>query len=792
MTGRSLRSASRLFRSVALLSVVVAVLSAGSQPVFAQSTHATPAPASLLSPPQPSLGLPLPPPPLPLPLPPPPPLPILAPPALPTIPSLPQILPSNAPTTSGSTQLPVTSARLDAKLLVISADGTEPVLGAIRQAADYAGIPYTLYVANKTPGGFTAAMLSDGAAHAYYQGIVLTTGALGWFNGTAWTSAFSPAEWQTLWDYQAKYRVRTAIAYAFPTADLGFGPATGVDATTTPISAQLTSSGQAVWSDVNASNPVTITKAWVYLAHAAGTGTNVLLSDPQSDALALVRTYPDGRQVLSLTFDNNFFLVHSLALSHGVMNWVTGGLFLGERHIFMTPQVDDVFIDDDVYGGGTYRITGTDWAAFAAWQTQKQLNSQTAKLAIHMAFNGQGTTGEYSLDTLTPAARLTSSQFPWINHTYSHENLDAATYDLAYQQITQNDQVASSMGFQNIDARALVTPDVSGLSNPAAMQAAYDAGVRYLVTDTSQPGMDNPTPQTGIRNPSQPAILMIPRRPVNLYYNVTTPTEWTNEYNSFYRTYWGRDLSYSEILDKESDVLLQYMLRGEIDPWMFHQSNLRAYDGTHSLLGDLIDRTLGKYGKVLVLPVQALPMTTLGGQMAGRMRYNAAGIQCSFIPQQGTITISATTAATVPVTGLCLDSAESYGGQCISHIALGPGQSATFQFQPPSTQNQQPLAVGSGPAANVKLSATLSPNPTRREATLSFQTTRPGFARVRVYDVAGHLVRDLVNQSDLPPGVHSFAIGGTRSTSVALSAGIYFYRIEAAEGTVAGRFVVLR
>jgi hypothetical protein len=92
----------------------------------------------------------------------------------------------------------------------------------------------------------------------------------------------------------------------------------------------------------------------------------------------------------------------------------------------------------------------------------------------------------------------------------------------------------------------------------------------------------------------------------------------------------------------------------------------------------------------------------------------------------------------------------------------------------------------------VKLSATLSPNPTRREATLSFQTTRPGFARVRVYDVAGHLVRDLVNQSDLPPGVHSFAIGGTRSTSVALSAGIYFYRIEAAEGTVAGRFVVLR
>src|SRR5216117_2346857 len=99
-----------------------------------------------------------PPPPLPLPLPLPPLGLPLGPPALPTIPSLPQVFPSNAPTTSGSTQLPVTSATLDAKILVISADGTEPVLGAIRQAADYEGVPYTLYVASQTPGGFTPAM----------------------------------------------------------------------------------------------------------------------------------------------------------------------------------------------------------------------------------------------------------------------------------------------------------------------------------------------------------------------------------------------------------------------------------------------------------------------------------------------------------------------------------------------------------------------------------------------------------------------------------------------------------
>jgi len=711
----------------------------------------------------------------------------LGPPELPRIPSLPQILPPNAPPPSGSTELPVTSATLDAKILIISADGNEPVLGAIRQAAGYAGIPYTLYVASQTPGGFTASMLSDGGAHAFYQGIVLTTGSLAYFNGTAWTSAFNTSEWQTLWDYQAKYRVRTAIGYVYPTADYGYGPATGVDATTSPISAALTATGKSVFSYVNAANPIVITNAWTYLAPAAGTGTNVLLADAQGHALALVRTYPDGRQVFSMTFDGNFFLVHSLALSYGVMNWVTGGLFLGERHVYMTAQIDDIFIDNDVYGGGIYRINGIDWGAVSAWQTQKQLQSQTAGVSLNMAFNGEGTTGTYFPDLLTPAVDLTDFQFPWINHTFTHQNLDvdSVTYDRAYWEITRNDQIAASMGFSNFDRRALVTPDVSGLTNPDAMSAAWNAGIRFLVTDTSKPGYDNPTPQAGIYNPLQPGILMIPRRPVNLYYNVTTPTQWTNEYNYLYHSYWGRDLTYDEILGKESDVLLQYMLRGEIDPWMFHQGNLRAYDGVHFLLGDLLDRTLSKYSKIFVLPVRSLDMVSLGEWTANRMRYDAAGVRASFTPSRGTITMTASAAAVVPVTGLCSESSEAYGGQCISHVSVAAGQTVALSMgnNTPSSGNVDVIPVRLPQRAAIQ---NLGPNPFTQTTTITLALPRPAQSRLVVYDVSGRVVRTLVN-GVLDAGIHPIAWNGRTDAGTPVAAGVYFAKLESGGLTSARR-----
>ena len=162
---------------------------------------------------------------------------------------------------------------IDLRILVIAADGTEADLPSIQQVLDYLGVPYTVYVASQTPGGLTADKLSRGA-HGYYEGVILTTGALGYNKNGIWQNALSSTEWQNLWSYERMFQIRQVTWYTYPTPDYGFNWPTGaVDTTSSPIKAIFTStaspgtpSGQALFgSYVNTSNPLTIQNAYTYL-----------------------------------------------------------------------------------------------------------------------------------------------------------------------------------------------------------------------------------------------------------------------------------------------------------------------------------------------------------------------------------------------------------------------------------------------------------------------------------------------------------------------------------------------
>jgi hypothetical protein len=562
------------------------------------------------------------------------------------------------------------------QVLVISATGSEPSLQAIQQALGFHTVPFTTWVATQNPGMLTPDKLATGCG-GKYQGVILATGNLSYSadGGLTYVSALTPAEWLALRAYEQGFKVREVSWYVFPGADQGLNPPTaGVDTDTTPIEATLTAAGKTVFPYVNASNPLPISLAWTYLATPADPKVTPLLVDSAGNALASSRLTADGRETLALTFDSNPYLIHDLVLAHGLVEWVTKGIYLGEFRAYTEAQNDDLFIDDDMFLGGVYRMTADDFNATRAWQATARVTTGNPAFRIAWAFNGSGGS---ATDPLTIAAKTLNADFEWINHTFDHENLDAVDYEFAFAQLDQNIKFAQAQGFQNFTTLNVVTPDVSGLNNPAALKAAWDTGVRYTISDTSQPGWDNPAPNIGIYSNLQPGLLHIPRKPTNLFYNVSTPDEWAAEYNSFYASFWGRALAYSEILDKESQNLLVYLLQGNIDPTMYHQPNTRAYDGVRTLLGDLLDVAFQKYRRYSTLPIMSPDQHVAGARIANTMARNKAGVV-------GTITPGVSASFTSPVsvefavTGICTSTSESYAGKCITNVKVEAGQTVTF------------------------------------------------------------------------------------------------------------------
>lgn len=595
---------------------------------------------------------------------------------------------------------------IDLKLILICADGSEPSCQASEDLLRRLGTPHTLLRA--TTENLTADMLFDGASHAYYAGVLLATGNLAFYNNDSgnWESALSPEEWQTLRDFEARFSLREVSLYTFPTADYGLEYIRSVDTATAPLPANLTAAGQELFSYLNPSTTLTFKNAWGYLARPAflalptGSETTPLIVTSDGFTIAAIHHYPDGRLVLALCVDNHPDLVHSQALMYGLIRWVSKGLFLGERHVYLSPQIDDIFLANELWDPATnttstaeYRLTPADLDAVTSWQqTLGTAHPTAAAVRLNMVFNGEGTTAYGQNDPLTARARELQSSFYWTNHTYSHLNLDAADYAHSLSEIQTNNTVATNLGLSRYDTSSLITGDMSGLANNNFLAAARDAGIYYLASNASIPGQGNPTPNTGIVNPVQPSLLEIPRHPTNIYYNVVTPEQEVSQYNFNYHSFWGRDLTYPEIIEVESNRLLNYMLTYDIDPLMFHQSNLGVYSSSpqqRTLMTDLLNAALAKYESLFRLPLVSHSFAEIGQKMKARAQFEQAGVSGSVTA--GVVTLNATKPCTVPVTGLSGVNDEIYGQDHISYINLtGDSAVSSSYIEPPRLENRLP------------------------------------------------------------------------------------------------------
>jgi hypothetical protein len=617
---------------------------------------------------------------------------------------------------------------LTMKLLVIAVDGTEPSYSSLVQFLDQIGIPYDTYLSVNhlnNPNQYPLPQFSGGPNSANYYGIILTVGNLAYCNTQACQSTFSDSDWAAMDAFTATFGVRTLSMYTFPEARYGLTfSGTAISTTSaSPVNTEL-ASGQALATStfpyIVPTAQIPIENAYLYLASATaatGESTVPILSATYNGAnytVGVIHTSVTGQQYLALTMDHNPYLEHSLVLSYGLLNWVTHGIFLGAKKYYLSPEVDDFFISDDLFQASvpqcvpstflidptvdlsaycqTVRISGSTLQTTYAWQASLNAKPQTAAFRVSMAFNGIGTnsvTGSEPLhDTLVPRAKVLAPYFYWMSHTYDHENFDCydavpnsgvcpeATVAQVDLEVNQNAAVGRQLFGSYFDATSMVTPEVSGLANPNFTSQGYIDGLRYVISDASKPGQTPPSANTGIPNALNPNLLEIPRFATNIFYNADTIAangvgSETDEYNHFYgpsgvtkqpdgQPWFPTVQTYSQIIDTESTNLLMDMLRGYAFPSMYHQTNLYLYAPKTSLFMDTMNATINKFGSMLNSPIISQSESSIGLLLQNRAAYNESGVVAYWTPAgargtgtaQGTIQILVSNPALIDLTGV--------------------------------------------------------------------------------------------------------------------------------------------
>jgi hypothetical protein len=172
--------------------------------------------------------------------------------------------------------------------------------------------------------------------------------------------------------------------------------------------------------------------------------------------------------------------------------------------------------------------------------------------------------------------------FAHVSHTFTHLELNNATYHDASREIHFNQAWMEQMGIgkaSRFSPKGLIPPAITGLHNADVIRAWMDNGLLYVVGDNTRPVLKNPNSKfhafitTGTNN-GHAGLYIIPRYATTIYYNCDTPEctlrEWIDTS--------GGAGTFEDLLDDARMTNTRYLLGLQADPYMFHQANLRQSD----------------------------------------------------------------------------------------------------------------------------------------------------------------------------------------------------------------------
>jgi hypothetical protein len=535
--------------------------------------------------------------------------------------------------------------RIDLRVLLLGADGQEPAFLAWEGALQREGVPYHAMVPRLGHPPIDARTLRAGTTRARYQAVIVAAGGLPAFDGARYVSALTADEWAALADFEHDFGIRRITAFAYPSALYRLttprhsGPTSG-------LAGKLTAAGRAVFDELRGDVPVD-PHAYGHLAEPADPSFTTLVEGPEGSALVGVLTHADGREEMVCTVDGNAAMIHVQLLRHGMLRWVTRGVYVGHQRHYLALQVDDVFLSDDSWDPASartmpveIRMRRADVEAAARWSRERGVR-------LDMTFNGHGA---QRCDDLTAALLEHAAQFGWINHTFSHLDLDEVDPATLRSEIRRNAEFARGAGL-TIDETELVSGNHSGLCNRELPLALAETGVRWIAADNS-------------RDPVQRTIgwaRTVPRHPTNMYFNVCTRDAQLDEYHHLFLARIGRDrtvatatrlapaTTWSRFLDLEAETMLGHILANDPRPHYVHQSNLAG----DRMLYDLVDAALDRHRALFSVAVVQPTLAEAGAELARQAAWQAAldGRHVTAFLQDGRAHLRSTQPVRVPVTG---------------------------------------------------------------------------------------------------------------------------------------------
>ncbi|MFJ8958919.1 hypothetical protein ACIRG5_05975 [Lentzea sp. NPDC102401] len=644
--------------------------------------------------------------------------------ARPEPPAPPKLRAVNGPLRTASapvSQLAVTD-RVALRPLVIALDAADFGLSTWKTVLDRIGTPYDVLTARSEQ--LTAGRLLRPDGTGRYSAVLLTDNALLQPDGSGgYVSAFDVTEWQTLWDYERTFRVRQVSLYTswgtFP-EDYCLRPGIEGGVGGSGLQATLTAAGRGLFDRLTPNAIVPVTFSYVYRSTMApGCAAQPTLM-AGNHVLGVVSTSADGRERAALTFSSNEFLPQTDMLGYGLVRWATRGVFAGELRHWISADVDDWFNrTDHLYPDGHletdpgFRLTGSDAASANAQQnTLRSTYPVAAGFTLNVPYNGGDLTPSApsrcsstgTPDPLTSYSKCLASNFRWVNHTVTHPEMNFTDYATSQREIGDNLALGRQAGL-TVPTDVLKTPAYSGLgvynpdpnapdtepptdfglgaSNPALLNAARDAGVRYLQGNMSFPSHRPSCFNCGVRHPLRPELLVVPDWPTNIGYQVTTPAEEALLYNSLYGPngrfpYHDHDLSYPELLAYESEVGLQHVMTGSAYSHTLHQGNLRQFSPGRSLTFDWLRAIVDRYSARFAVPLRNPDWPALARYVEARTSHFAeirGSTDAVWDRATNSITRTSATTGSLFLTGVTHPSGtvDRYGADTITRLPVTAG-----------------------------------------------------------------------------------------------------------------------